>query len=303
MDFEYDLIIIGAGPAGASAAIYTSRADLDTLVLDKGENLLNKVDRLENYYGFPNGISGKKLLRRGRKQAKKFGAKLLEKKVLSIEIEDDKYKVETLEDEFVGEGIILATGVQQKKPSVDGLEELEGKGVSYCVICDAPLYRDRKTGILGSKDYAAKEALKLEDYSGEVELYTNGKEPEIKNSLEKKLEKKDISIKEKEIEEVIGENELKGLDLGDEKRELEGLFVAVGTSGTLDFARTLGLEIENGYIKVDDNNYAGMPKVYAAGDCTGGERQIAIAAGEGANAATNLIEDIKEEEYEDWSSL
>lgn len=303
MGEAYDVVVIGAGPAGASAATYTSRANLKTLVLDKGENLLNKIDLIENYYGFPNGVSGKKLLEKGQKQAEKFGANIINERALSVEIEDQKYKVETAEDQFIGEGIVLATGVQQKKPSLKGIEELEGRGVSYCVVCDGPLYKNKKTAVLGSKDYGAKEALKLNEFSDDVRIYTNGKKPEIRESLRKELKKQDIPIKKEEIEEVVGEKELEALSFGDKKVELDGLFVAIGTSGTLDFARKLGLEIENGYIKVDENNHAGLPKVYAAGDCTGGERQVAIAVGEGAEAATNLIEDIRGQKYNDWSSL
>ncbi|PTD94367.1 thioredoxin-disulfide reductase [archaeon SCG-AAA382B04] len=303
MQDQYDVIVVGAGPAGASAAIYTSRADLDTLLLDKGDNLLNKVDLLENYYGFPQGISGKELLKKGKQQAKKFGTEIINEQALSIEIEGQEYKVETAQEEYLAQGILLATGVQQKKPSVGGIEELEGKGVSYCVVCDAPLYRDQKTAVLGSKDYAAKEALKLNDFSGNVRVYTNGKEPRMRDSLKKELEKQDIEIETEEIKEVVGEEELKAIDFGDRKVELDGLFVAIGTSGTLDFARTLGLEINDGYIEVDEENYTGMPRIYAAGDCVGGERQVAIAVGEGAEAATNLIEDIKGQKYSDWSSI
>ncbi len=300
---EFDVIIIGAGPAGTSASIYTSRADLNTLIIDKGDNILKKANELENYYGFPEPISGEELLKRGKEQSKKFGTTIEEKEALSIEIAEEKYKVETAEQEYLTRGLILATGVQQKKPSVDGLKELEGLGVSYCVVCDAPLYRNKKTAVLGSKDYAAKEAIKLNEFAEDVSIHTNNKETDIRESLRKKLDQKDISVQNQEIKKVLGDEELEGIKLEEGKEELDGLFVAIGTSGTLDFARSLGLEIKEGFIEVDEDRFTGMSNIYAAGDCTGGERQISIAVGEGAEAALNLIGDLRGEEYSDWSSI
>lgn len=300
MKKEFDVIIIGGGPAGTSASIYTSRANLNTLVLDKGDNILKKFDGIENYYGFPEPISGKKLIEGGKEQSKKFGTTFKQKEVLSVEMHGENFKVETAEEEYITKSLLLATGVQQKKPSLSGLEELEGKGVSYCVVCDAPLYKGKKTAVLGSKDYAAKEALKLNEHAEEVEIYPNNKEMDIKDSLKKEIDKQGIEIDEREIKEIIGDEELKGIKLGNEKKELDGLFVSIGTSGTLDFARSLGLEIKDGFIEVNEDYSTGMPKIYAAGDCIGGERQIAVAVGEGAEAGINLIEEIKGEEYSDW---
>ncbi|OKY77332.1 MAG: Thioredoxin reductase TrxB [Candidatus Methanohalarchaeum thermophilum] len=303
---EYDVLVIGGGPAGLSASIYTSRAELDTLVLDKGDNILEEYDDIENYLGFPEGISGKKLLDNAKRQAKRSGATYLQKEALSIGVEGERYQIETTDQEYVGKGVILATGVQQDKPNVENLEELEGKGVSYCVVCDGPLYKDKKCGILGSKNYAAQEALTLHEYTPNVTIYTNNKQLDITNELEQKINEKDINVDTREIKKVQGKDTIQSLLLKEDEEktteiEIDGLFVAVGTSGTLDFARTLGLEIENNAIKVNEDLSTGYPRLYAAGDCTRGNRQISIAVGEGTKAALNLIEELKQkEEHTDW---
>jgi len=283
-----------------TSAIYTSRADFDTLVLDKPDNLLEKVESIENYFGFPNGISGEKLINLGREQAKNFGAKILKEEALSVKVQDEEYTVETADESYRGKGLILAPGIQHQKTSVEGLEKFEGRGVSYCVTCDAPLYRGKKVGLLGSKDYAGKEVLELSEFTEDVVLFTDGGDLEMRENLKKRIEELGISIKKDEIEHVLGDEKFSGLVLEGEEVELDGLFVAIGTSGSVDFARSLGIPVDGDSIVVKEDLSAGLPRLYAAGDCTGGARQLSVAVGEGATAALNLIEDLRGEKYTDW---
>lgn len=300
MSEKYDVIIIGGGPAGLSSAIYTARSDLETLVLDKPGNMLEKVESIENYLGFPDGILGKDILKRGKEQAKKFGAKIVEEEALIVRLEDEDYLVETADKNYLGKGLILAPGVKHEKPSIGNLEDFEGQGVSYCVTCDAPFFKDKKVGLVGSKDYAAKEALELYEFTENITILTNGKEPKIREDLKKKIDDKDIEINREKVEEIFGDEKLQGVILESGKMDFEGLFIAVGTSGSVDFARSLGVPVEGNSIVVDENLSTGLPRLYAAGDCIEEKRQISIAAGGGAKAALNLIEEMREKKYTDW---
>lgn len=299
----YDVIIIGGGPAGLSAGIYTARAELETLVLDESGKLLEKAESIDNYFGFPSGISGKELLEKGQKQAERFGANIKEEKALITKInsEGKGYIVETADSEFKTKGLIIAPGIQHEKPPVEGIKKFEGKGVSYCVVCDAPLYKGKKVGLIGAEDLVAKEALELYEYTTDIKIYTNGEELEIPDNLLKEIEEKQIPIETGEIEQVLGDEDLKGLKIDGKKEKMDGLMIAEGSSGSLDFARSLGITVEDGILSVDENMFTGIPQVYAAGDCVGGARQISAAVGEGAKAALGLINDIREESYKDWS--
>ncbi len=297
----YDLIIIGGGPAGLSAAIYAARAELKTLVLDEEDKLLEKAESIDNYFGFPDGISGKELLEKGRKQAKRFGADIMLEKALLTKIDGENYLVETAENEFHTRSLIISPGIQHEKPPIQGIKEYEGHGISYCVVCDAPLYKDKKVGLLGSEDLVAKEALELYEFTQEIKIYTNGEELNIPKNLFDKIKELKIPIVEGKIQEVLGEEEFSGLVIDGEEEELDGLMIAQGTSGSLDFARSLGVNIDDGVLSVDENMFTGIPRVYAAGDCVGGARQISAAVGEGAQAAISLINEMREEDYLDWS--
>ncbi|MFO7792004.1 MAG: NAD(P)/FAD-dependent oxidoreductase [Candidatus Saliniplasma sp.] len=300
MEEKYDVIIIGGGPAGLSAAIYTSRADFDTLILDEPDKLIEKVKSIDNYFGFPEGVSGKELLDRGRKQAERFGTDIKNERALLIKIDGENYLIETADNSYLTMSLILAPGIQHKKPDLSGVEDFEGKGVSYCVTCDAPLFRGKRVGLLGSEDLVAKEALELYEYTQDIEIFTNDRELSVSKNLHKKIEENGISVNTDKIKGVIGEERFEGLILEDGTEEMDGLLIAEGTSGTLDFARTLGIQIEDDKLVVDQDQFTKVPRVYAAGDCTGGARQIGAAVGEGANAAINLINELRGTEYQDW---
>ncbi len=302
MEEKYDVVVIGGGPAGLSAAIYTSRADFDTLILDELDKLIERVKSIDNYFGFPEGVSGKELLDRGRKQAERFGTDIKNDRALIIKNEGENYLIKTADRSYLTKSLILAPGIQHKKPDLSGLEEFEGKGVSYCVTCDAPLFRGKRVGLLGSEDLVAKEALELYEYTQDIEIFTNDRELDVSDSLRSKIQEKEIPINTDKIKRVKGEDRFEGLVFEDYTEEMDGLMIAEGTSGTLDFARTLGIQIEDDRLVVDQDQFTKVPRVYAAGDCTGGARQISAAVGEGAEAAVNLISELRDTEYLDWKN-
>lgn len=173
-----DVIIIGKGPAGISAALYTVRAGLRTLVIGLENSALYKTDRVENYYGFAEPISGKYLLEQGEKQARRLGVKFVQSEVIAIE-KAEYFEVYTAEENYSAKAVLMATGQQTKKVNIDGLEEFEGRGVSYCTTCDGFFYRGLKVGLVGFKDYAIHEAMELEPLTKNITIYTNGNELEL----------------------------------------------------------------------------------------------------------------------------
>lgn len=200
----YDVIIIGAGPAGISASLYTIRGNLKTLVIYKEKSALEKTPKIENYYGFENGIKGEELYKTGIEQAKNLGVEILEEEVTNLQIdfiETDKkqseqiFKVETLNNEFQAKSIILATGNKKNKPNIDRIDEYEGRGISYCAVCDGFFYRNKNVAVIGNGDYAISEAMDLQNIAKSIKILTNGKQiPEYRAE--------NVDIINKEIKEV-----------------------------------------------------------------------------------------------------
>lgn len=195
----YDVIIIGGGPAGISASLYTIRANLKTLVIYKEKSALEKAEKIENYYGFENGISGQELYKAGIKQAENLGVETIQAEVtnIQIEIKEDNYifKVQTLKEQFYARKVILATGNKKNRPNIKNIEKYEGKGISYCAICDAFFYRNKDVVVIGNGDYAISEAIELQNVVKSVTILTNGQEiPEYR------AEK--VNIFEKEVKEI-----------------------------------------------------------------------------------------------------
>ncbi len=186
----YDVIIVGAGPAGISASLYTTRGKFKTLVIYKEKSALEKTPKIENYYGFINGINGQDLYKTGIEQAKNIGTELIEEEVTNIQIDfietaenskEQIFKVKTLNNEFISKAVILATGNKKNKPNIDKIEEYEGKGISYCAICDGFFYRNKDVAVIGNGEYAISEANDLKNLVKSIKILTNGtKEPEYR---------------------------------------------------------------------------------------------------------------------------
>lgn len=314
-----DAIVIGKGPAGMSAAIYLRRAGLSVAVVASGKGALEKAHKIENYYGFPEAVDAAELLDRGISQGRNLGVEFLEEEVVGIGLLDnaageagDKnpgFLVKTAEGgAYEARGVVLATGSSRKAPDIPGLSELEGRGVSYCAVCDAFFYRGRNVAVLGNGSYALNEVQELLPVVGSVTVLTDGLEPEVEFPDRVSLRKEKIeSFNEGEPNPLfggaggiggtggIGGGLLESVTLqGGEKIPVEGLFVALGTAGSTALARKVGAFTEGNSIKVDENMATSLPGLYAAGDCRGGLLQIAKAVSDGAIAGTSLVKYLRE---------
>lgn len=283
----YDVIIVGGGPAGISASLYLKRANSNVLVISKGYGALEKASKIENYYGLRKPISGRELFDIGVKQAKRLEVEVIEDEVTSVMLED-YFIVTTVNREYQAKKVILATGTNRKIPHIKGIEEYDGKGVSYCAVCDAFFYRNKDVAVLGSGNYAIHEAKQLKPIVNSVTILTNG-EPIIENRDGIEFEVNEEPIREVRggtiVEEVAFENE--------DTKKVSGIFVAIGTASSSDLARKIGAIVKNNAIQVNENMQTTVDGLYACGDCTGGLLQINKAVYEGAKAALHIINALK----------
>ena len=278
---RYDVIIIGAGPAGISAGLYTQRANKKTLIIYNEKSSLEKASKIENYYGFPNGISGKELYQNGIMQAKNLGIELKKEEVIKIEKIKETFEVSTSNRKYISRNVILATGNKKNTPDIKGIKELEGKGISYCAICDGFFYRGKDVAVLGSGDYAISEVNDLLNVANKITILTNKKKvPDFRAE--------NVKVETRGVIAVKGENQLESIELEDgTKLEVDGLFVAQGVAGSTDFARKLGALVKDNKIVVNDKMETTIQGLYACGDCVGGIYQIAKAINEGMIAGMN----------------
>lgn len=279
---KYGVCIIGSGPAGISAAIYSVRAGVKTSVISVGAGALDSAEVIENYYGIER-ISGRELNERGINQAKRLGADIFEAEATSIEY-DGNFSVIAGDIKIECDAVILALGRRRQKSGISGIDTLEGHGVSFCAVCDGFFYRGKDVGVLGNGAYAVSEARHLSAFAGSVTIFTNGTELEVEAPKDFNIEKRPISDVITKIDRT-GQNMLSGikLDGGDEKN-VDGLFIALGMASASDFALKLGVITENGIIKTDSDGQTNVPGLFAAGDCTGGIYQVSQAVGQGAAA-------------------
>jgi thioredoxin reductase (NADPH) len=283
----YDVIIIGKGPAGLQAALYTARANLKTLLLGK-VSVLSKSKRIDNYC-CTEGKSGDELLATGESQAKAVGAEFKEEVVLSIS-KEEHFKVTTNEDLYEGKSIIIATGQPYKKIPIKNIDKFEGKGVHYCSTCDGFFYGDMKIGVLGYTDFAINEVKELLAFTKDITLFTNGKDLSITKENKEFLNENNIQVKNDLITSFEGEQFLERIVFKETSQEkLDGVFIAYGSASSLDFARKMGLIIEKNSLKADEKQKTNVEGLFAAGDCTGGFKQISTAVGQGALAGQSAI--------------
>lgn len=280
----YDVTIIGAGPAGISASLYAKRANLNVLVLYFGESNLEKSSKIDNYYGFAEGISGDNLYENGISQAKKIGVDVKQLEVIGIENLGKTYNVKTEAENFETKSVIIATGNRKVKPSIKGIAEFEGRGISYCAICDAFFYRNKNVAVIGNGKFAVNEATELSHVVNKVTILTNGLEkPEC-----------EFEVNTNKISVINGKEKVTDIEFDDgSKLEIDGVFIALGEAGASDFAKTLGI-IQNGEnIKVNDKMETNVKGVYACGNITGGLLQICKAVYEGAQAGLSVVNYIR----------
>lgn len=280
-----DIIIVGAGPAGLSAALYTCRAGLSTMLIYRDGGALAKASEIGNYFG-TGTVSGSEMLATGRKQAAELGAEFAEEEVLSVSW-DGNFTVTTGGGEYHAKAVLLTTGSGFKSVRIPGLKELEGRGVSYCAVCDAFLYRGKKVGVLGSGEYALHELNELLPLVGEVVLLSNGK-PLAAEFPE------NIKIADEPIKEIVGEDVVEHVRFADgTAMSLSGVFVALGSAGATDLARKLGVPVEGDKIVTNPDGSTLLPGLFAAGDCVSAVKQVSVAVGQGALAGLAVIEYVR----------
>ena len=281
-----NIVIVGSGPAGVSAALYAVRAGADTTVLTRGSGALDRADAIENYYGFAQPISGAELERRSVENARRLGVKFVQAEVVGLTY-TDRLTVETAGKDYPADAVILATGASRAVPRIPGLAGLEGHGVSFCAACDAFFYRSRDVAVLGSGEYALHEVQALLPVVKSVTLLTNGAPLTADFPTE-------VTVCPQAVEAVLGETVVTGVQLsGGVQLPVSGVFVALGVAGSTALARKIGAEVDGNRIVVDARMQTTVPGLYAAGDCTGGLLQVAKAVYEGAQAGTEAAKALR----------
>lgn len=281
-----DVIIIGKGPAGISAAIYLKRANIDVLVIGKGNGSLEKSEMIENYYGFVEPISGIELLNRGIAQAERLGIEILSDEVVGIK-QEENFVVETANSHFEAKIVLLATGMSRAGLKVKGFETLSGKGISFCAVCDGFFYRNKSLAVIGNGDYAANEIADLGHFTQDIKLFTNGLD-----ITTKKLAANQSIVTDK-ILEIKGEDHVEAIITTKGEYPLDGIFVAMGTASANDFAKSLGALTQGTNLIVDETYMTTVNGIFAAGDCIGGFWQISKSVSDGANASKHIIKYLK----------
>jgi thioredoxin reductase (NADPH) len=292
----HDLIIIGAGPAGLTAGLYNARARLDVLLLERllpGGQVLT-TDWVENYPGFPDGISGFELMERMKTQAEKFGLKIQGEEVLNLELTEKRKVVHTGKGPLEAKAVILACGATWKKLGIEGEDHLMGRGVSFCATCDGPFYRDQEVAVIGGGDTAVEEAIFLTRFVSKVHLVHRRDQLRATKLLQER------AMAEEKIEflwdtvpvKIIGEAGVDGIELKNVKTgsvtslDVKGVFVFIGTLPNTEFVKGQIELDESGFVVTDNDMQTSVPGVFAAGDIRSKLfRQISTAVGEGAAAS------------------
>lgn len=282
---QAQVIIIGGGPAGVSAALYLARAGIRTTIIENGPGALAKAHKIDNYYGI--AVSGEKLYTTGLEQARALGVTIMQDEVLSVEyIDAFTLSLKKYAEQLTAPALILATGTKNITLNLPGLVQLEGKGISYCAVCDGFFFRKKNVAVLGSGAYALHEAEYLRHLAGSVTILTNGAGGELAQAA-------GFAVKTAKLARLNGDAKLTSISFADgSELAVDGLFIAMGTADSTDIARKLGAQINGRFITIDADGKTNIPGLFAAGDCTGGLLQVSKAVHEGARAglaALNFI--------------
>ncbi|MGB2728792.1 MAG: thioredoxin-disulfide reductase [Halobacteriota archaeon] len=303
MKNDYDLIVVGAGPAGMTAGMYGVRSGLETLVVEKGicGGLSNEAPEIENYPGFKK-VGGMELAEKMKEQVAEYAAIKELEEVKKIEFVKEEMMVITEKDSYRSKAVIISTGTKHRRLGVKGEDEFLGRGISYCAACDGFFFRDKPVIVVGGGDSAVREALYLKNIGCEVTLIHRREKLRAERYLQKNLEKAGVHILWNSVlKEIKGDNAVRSVVRYDKEREIEdelpveGLFISIGEEPVNELAAHVGIETDkNGYIITDKSQRTNLERVYAAGDITGGVRQVVVACAEGAIAATSAYNDLLE---------
>lgn len=311
----HDVVVVGAGPAALTAAIYTTREDIETMLYERGVigGLAAVTDWIDNYPGFPKGIAGLDFAEELRQQAERFGAHIELGEVTKITDEGKLKKLETTDGDIYAKAVLIATGSDYKKIGVPGEQEYYARGVHYCATCDGAFYRDKRLVVVGGGNSAVQEAMFLTRFASHIDILVRSDHMRASEVLQHELEEKhkdkitvhfntttDEIVGEeadgiKKVTKVIGTDKTKN-----EKVEFEtdGVFVFVGLKPNTEFLQSSPIELDEiGFIKSNPRLETSMPGVFVAGDVrSGATMQIATATGEGATAALHIREYLEDHE-------
>jgi thioredoxin reductase (NADPH) len=300
-----DVVIIGAGPAALAAAIYTTREDIDTILFERGVvgGLAAVTDQVDNYPGFPDGITGLELADNLRKQAERFGTEIELGEVTKIIDEGELKRLETTSGDILAKSVLITTGSDYKKVGVPGEKEYYARGVHYCATCDGAFYRDKRIVVVGGGNSAVQEAMFLTRFASHIDMLVRSDHFRASDVLQKELAEKHkdkITVHfNTSTDEIVGADgkvvKVLGMDKTTGKKvvfETDGVFVFVGLKPNTQFLEHSDIELDEiGFVKTDSDLHTKMRGVFAAGDVrSGATMQIASAVGEGATAALRIRE-------------
>ncbi|MBE0415273.1 MAG: thioredoxin-disulfide reductase [Dehalococcoidia bacterium] len=296
MNRAYEVIIIGGGPAGLSAGLYASRARLSTLLIEKGiiGGQIANAAHVENYPGFPDGISGLELTQAMHRQAKKYGLETVAAEVIGITLNERGKVIKTTEGEYRAKAVIIAVGAEPNRLGVPGEEKFLGKGVSYCATCDGPFFKDQMVAVVGGGDSAVEEGVLLTRFASKVILIHRRNRLRASRLLQERAfaNKKIEFLWDTVVEDILGPDRVRGLRVRNVKTgdrstlEVSGVFFYVGLHPGTDYLRGLLPLDEEGHIPTGEGMETEIPGIFAAGDVRkNSPRQVITAAGEGATAA------------------
>lgn len=283
----YDVVILGTGPAGLQAAIHAARTKVSVLVLGREQKSSLYRAHIENYCCLEK-ISGEEILNQGMEQAKKFGAHFLSEDVIKTQQEGDRFVISTEDQRNIStSALVLAMGISRNRLGIPGEKEFLGKGVSYCVDCDANFYKGAKVAVVGNESAAISGALTLLFYADEVHLVAE--DLRVTERLQYQIEESAVRVRSgKKVKEIFGTNAVEGILLEDgERLQVEGVFIETGAKGAVELAATLGVALDPEkyqYIVTDKKQQTNIPGIFAAGDICGPPWQMAKAVGEGCVA-------------------
>jgi thioredoxin reductase (NADPH) len=293
----YDILIIGAGPAGLTAGLYSARNGLKTGILSKDiGGTVNSILRIENWPGFSG--SGPELIKKFYEQVRKYPVDFILEEVISIEKSGEKFIVKTKKQEIECKALIISTGTERKKLKIPGEVELLGKGVSYCATCDSFFFKDKIVAVIGGSDCAATSALTLSDISKKVYLIYRGEKLRCENINEERLkQKKNVEIFYNSVPlEILGKEKVSEIKIlsKDKKKNIkvDGIFIEVGSTPIAEFTKNLNLKMDHEkFIEVDKNMNTSVSGIYAAGDVTNSYlKQVVVSASQGAIAAKSAYD-------------
>lgn len=301
----YDVIIIGGGPAGFTAAVYTTRALLNTLVITSLVQPPQVVltDIIENYPAFPEGINGFDFIEKVKQQAIKFGSEVLTDDVVRIYKEENNFILETTnKNRYISKSVIIATGRRSKKLEVEGEDKFIGRGISYCAVCDAPLFKDKTVAVIGGGDTAFSESIYLSKFVKKLYLVHRKTIFRATKILQSKL----LTTSNVEtklpyvVEKFYGSDYLEGIEIKNvdtqqvENLVCDGVFICIGHKPNTEFLKMFVELDKDGYVITDENLQTSQKGVFACGDCRKGSiKQVVYACADGAKAALSAVEYIE----------